>query len=228
MIYFGLLAGGNTLSPHEFADPSKLAAFGISAMTVVYNRIFAYTGWQVLYNLPDVLFSGFAATAALVAYVVLGLQVFYTLLEFYAVSSVVVVLIPWAALRQSSFLAEKAFAIVAASGVKLLVLSFIAAATLPILKRIEPGLNPTFGQIVTFAIGGVAMVGIAWRGPKLVQGLLSGSPQLSATDGVRQAQTTVQIAQQMTHALPGQAGAGSHNGSVPRGPAGAPLARRRS
>lgn len=182
LIAYGLKGGGGAISEADFTDPSRLAWFGISAMTLVYNRIFLYTGWDVLFNLADILFTGLAATAALVAYCVFAIQVFTCLLEFYCLSAVIVILIPFGLVRYTTFLAEKAIALVWAFGVKLLILSFIAAIALPIMQRLEPGLNPNLSTCIAFAIAGWAIVALAWRAPRLAQGLLQGSPQLTAQD----------------------------------------------
>jgi type IV secretion system protein TrbL len=182
LIYYGLKAGGGAISETDFTDPSRLAWFGISAMALVYNRIFAYTGWDVVFNLADVIFTGLAATAALVAYCVFAIQVFVTLLEFYCMSAVIVILIPFGLVRYTTFLAEKAIALVWAFGVKLLILSFIAAIALPIMQRLEPGLNPKLDTCIAFAIAGWAIVALAWRAPRMAQGLMQGSPQLTAQD----------------------------------------------
>lgn len=191
LIAYGLKGGGGAISETDFTDPSKLAWFGISAMTLVYNRIFAYTGWDVVFNLADVLFTGLAATAALVAYIVFAIQVFVTLLEFYCLSAVIIVLVPFGLIRYTTFLAEKAIAMIWAFGVKLLILSFIAAIALPIMQRLEPGLNPKLDTCVAFAIAGWAIVALAWRAPRMALGVLQGSPQFSAQDVTNSIRTAV-------------------------------------
>lgn len=212
LIAYGLKGGGGAISETDFTDPSKLAWFGISAMTLVYNRIFAYTGWDVVFNLADVLFTGLAATAALVAYIVFAIQVFVTLLEFYCMSAVIVVLVPFGLVRYTTFLAEKAIALVWAFGVKLLILSFIAAIALPIMQRLEPGLTPNLSTCIAFAIAGWAIVVLAWRAPRMAQGLLQGSPQLTAHD-VTQA---IRSATTMIITTAGTATSIAHAAEVPR------------
>jgi type IV secretion system protein TrbL len=194
LIAYGLKGGGGAISETDFTDPSRLAWFGISAMTLVYNRIFAYTGWDVVFNFPDIFFTGLAATGALVAYIVFAIQVFVTLLTFYCLSAVIIVLVPFGLVRYTTFLAEKAIAVVWAFGVKLLILSFIAGIALPIMQRLEPGLNPNLATCIAFAIAGWAIVALAWRAPKLAEGLLQGSPSLTAhdvTNAIRNASTII-------------------------------------
>jgi len=189
---YGLHASGGVISETDFTDPSKLVWFGISVSTLVYNRIFAYTGWDVLYNLPDILFTGVAASLCLYAFARFGLEVFSALLEFYCVGGCVVILIAFGMLRHTAFLAEKALALMWAYGVKLLVMAFVAGAALFLMKGVEPGLNPKFGQVVTLAGMGFAIVYLAHRVNTVAQALLYGSPQLTAQDLMQFVKATTQ------------------------------------
>lgn len=191
-IAFGLRASGEVISETDFTDPSKVVWFGISAATLVYNRIFAYTGYDAMFNIADIIFSGMAATACLYVYGRFGLEVFTALLEFYCVSACTVVLIPFGMLRYTAFVTEKALALMWAYAIKLFVLAFVAGAALLIMLRLQPGLNPKFGEVMTLAGAGAAIVYLAHRVDKVAQALLHGSPQLTAQDLVQFAQATSQ------------------------------------
>jgi len=202
-IAWGLLGSGNVMTEAQFSDPSQLAGFGIAAMALVYNRIFGYTGWDVLWNLPDILFTGFAASCCLVAFIILGIQVFLALLQFYGTSTATVVLIPWGMLKQTSFVAERAFAAIWAFAVKLLLLSLVAGAALPVMQKLSPatGVGMNFGQCVTLGIAGWAMVGAAFVVPKLAIGLLQGAPNLSSQDLSHFARATTQQITRLAYAM---------------------------
>jgi type IV secretion system protein TrbL len=206
-ILLGLSASGNILSETQFTSPSALIDVGMAATTLVYNRIFSYSGITAIYHLPDIVLTGGAAFLAMVAFTVFAIQVFVTLLEFYALSSLVVVLLPFGFIRYVAFVAEKAIALIWAQALKLLVLSFITGVALPHLVKVspEPTVVPTFEHLVILASTAWAIVVLAWRAPQLAQGLLAGAPQLTAETVGRAVQRTVRSVQTTVNMVRGAA-----------------------
>lgn len=224
-IAYGLKGAGDVISPTDFQDPSRLATYGISAMTPVMNRLLAYTGWDVLWNFPDILFTGVAALGVIVAFVVFGIQVAYALLQFYGTSTATIILIPWGMVQQTAFLAEKSFAAIWSHAVKLLILSLLAGVGLTVMKdQLPSGMQWKWGQVATLAIAGWFLVGLAWQGPKWVQGLLQGSPNLSANDLTQQLKTLQNTVVQLEQTVRSLAPTPNDNIPVPTGePEGRPL-----
>lgn len=219
-IGLGLAASGDIITQADFTDPSALAGWGLSAMALTYNRIFGYSGLTAIYYLPDIFLTGIAATLVSLAFGVFAIQVFVTLFEFYALATVVVVCLPFGFIRYTAFVAEKAIAVMWASALKLLVLSFITGLSIPQIVKMSPGLNPTFGQILTLAITAWALVVLAWRAPQMAMGLLHGAPVLTAETVARAAQSSVNTVMNMAQVVRSMAG-------TPPAPAAASTARRR-
>lgn len=202
----GLTASGNVIQQSVFTDPSALSSQGMAAMALVYNRIFAYSGLQALYNLPDILITGIAATLTSIAFAAFAIQVFVTILEFYALATVVVVLIPFGAIKYTAFLAEKAIAMVWSYGLKLMILSFIAGTAMPVMFRLSPQGPPTFDQVVVLGTTAWGIVILAWRAPTIATGLLYGAPQLTAESVSHAVQSSVRSIQTMVGVMGAMAG----------------------
>jgi type IV secretion system protein TrbL len=111
----------------------------------------------------------------------MAIQVFLAVLEYYLITAVAGVLVPWGLLPQTKFLSEKAIGAVVSAGIKLMVLAFIIAVTNPVLASIhfsgpEIKLNELWSVLLT--TGAIAF--LSWHAPSLAAGLLAGSPSLGA------------------------------------------------
>src|SRR6266851_3553834 len=124
----GLLAGGGGLSVADFTNPSTIAKYGLEVTAVIFARISSFSGLGALKNLPEVLLAGFSALGIVLAFFVMAIQVFITLLEFYLVSMLALILVPFGVFRHTAFLAERAFGMILAFGIKLMVLACITSA----------------------------------------------------------------------------------------------------
>jgi len=77
----GLRAGGNALSLTDFLDPSQIAHMGVVATAPIFNHLGA---WGFLTNnIADVIISGLSGLIILLAFFIMAIQVFITVLEFY-------------------------------------------------------------------------------------------------------------------------------------------------
>ena len=192
-VFFGLKAGGDAISYTDFTDPSNIAAYGMNVAATVMAHLSQpeYQGMGALYNLPLIVLSGIVMLLIVGAYFALALWIFVVLLEFYATTAFSVVLIPWGALRYTSFLAEKTFAALCAAGIQVMALAFVTSAALPVMVRLQGGMHPTFRQLLVQLLGAGALGGLAWRIHKLAHVITSGSPQLTINDVGQIVQTTV-------------------------------------
>ena len=132
-------------------------------------------------DLGDVIIFGVSYLLIMAAFLIMAIQAFLAVLEYYVILAVAGILIPWALLPQTKFLAEKAIGAVVSAGIKLMVLAFIIAVVDPVLASIhfsgpEIKLNELWSVLLT--AGAIAF--LAWHVPSLAAGLLAGSPSLSA------------------------------------------------
>jgi type IV secretion system protein TrbL len=189
-IQIGLKAGGDVISLSDFTDPGNIAAYGFSVTGALFTRLLDYTGWDAMKNLPEIILGAPVSLLIILAYFGLAVWIFVTLIDFYAHAAITTILLPFAINAKVAFVAEKAIAAIFASGVRLLVLSFITAATLPVLVAQQPGLNPTIRSMLGQLLGAFAVCVLAWRADKSAQGLLHGAPNLAIADVARFATTT--------------------------------------
>jgi type IV secretion system protein TrbL len=182
LINAGLTAGGHAGSVNLLLDPSRIAGYGLTATEQLAKALDDIS----ITDLGDMLIFGISYLLIMAAFLIMAIQAFLAVLEYYIILAVAGILIPWALLPQTKFLAEKAIGAVVSAGIKLMVLAFIIAVVDPVLASIhfsgpEIKLNELWSVLLTAA----AIAFLAWHVPSLAAGLLAGSPSLSAS-GVAQ------------------------------------------
>src|SRR5262249_36163469 len=91
----GLLAGGGGLTVADFTNPSPMPGYVLQATAVIFTRISSFSGLGAIKNLPEILLAGFSALGIVLAFFVMAIQVFITLLEFYLMSMLALILVPF-------------------------------------------------------------------------------------------------------------------------------------
>jgi type IV secretion system protein TrbL len=123
---------------------------------------------------------GWAYIFTIIAFFMLAIQIFITYLEFYLVAALSLVLVPFGVFKHTAFIAERAFGSVVSFGVKLMVLSFIIAATQPVLAQITLPAEPTWQQAYMVLLASMAIACLSWHAPGIAAGMISGGPSLTA------------------------------------------------
>jgi len=177
----GLAAGGGGLSVADFSNPSTIASYGLQVTAVIFARISSFSGFGAIKNLPEVLLAGFSALGIVLAFFVMAIQVFITLLEFYLVSVLTLILIPFGVFRHTAFLAERAFGMILAFGIKLMVLACITSAMLPVLVTLQIPPDPSFKDILSLLLAALALAMLTWHAPSVAAGMMAGAPSLTAS-----------------------------------------------
>jgi len=144
-----------------------------------------------LYNYREIFVSGWLGLGIAILYLVLACWIFVVLLEFYGTTAFSVVLVPFGALRQTAFLAEKTFASLCASGIQVMALAFVTSVALPVMVRLQGGMHPTLNDLLTQLGGVLALLFLAWRIHKMAASITSGHPQLTLNDVAQMVQTSV-------------------------------------
>ncbi|MGE5606977.1 MAG: type IV secretion system protein [Bacteroidota bacterium] len=180
----GAKAGGYNISMEMLSDPSALAEQGIYVSQPIWNHVTSYHGWDALFNLGDIIINIIMALLIMASFAIIGLQVFVTYLEFYIVGCLALILIPFAANKHTAFLGEKAIGAVFAFGIKLMVLSFIASAAVPLVAKWQLPKDPELQMMMYTLLGSATIAFLAWEAPKVAAGLLAGSPSISGASAV--------------------------------------------
>ncbi len=185
----GISGGGGTGGHGIILDPSRIFTAGVDAIGPLMALIEDMDDWN---QLGQILILWFSAVIILVAFAVVSIQVFLTVLEFYLFMGLSAILLPFGINRHTQFIAEKTLGGVVNYGVRMMVLAFILAVTEPTLIRaanftINNGVVE-WNEIFSVMVIAWAIALLAWNAPGVAAGLVTGSPSLSAGNA---AQNTV-------------------------------------
>ena len=158
----------------QFLDPSALISHGLTVVYPVWER---YTG------IMNVLMADFLAIQSLLATVLIlcafiwmAIQIFLVSVEFYIVTTLAVIMIPFGLFKPTAFLADRAFGAIFAVCIKLMVLVFVASLSLPVVQGLAfASDNPTFHETLTMLIGVGAVALVMVKAPVIAAGMVSGS-----------------------------------------------------
>jgi type IV secretion system protein TrbL len=177
-VWSGFTAAGSTPAAGAalIKDPSAIITQAFVSTQPIADQISALK----MYDLGSLFMYGWAYIFTILAFFMLAIQVFVTYLEFYLVAALSLVLVPFGVFKHTAFIAERAFGSVVSFGVKLMVLSFIIAATQPVLAQITLPAEPTWQQAYMVLLASMAIAFLAWHAPGIAAGMVSGGPTLTA------------------------------------------------
>src|SRR5258708_8921416 len=184
-------------------------------------------------DLSDLIVFGFGYLAILACFLIMAINVFLAVLEYYVFAALAGIFLPFGLLSPTKFLAEKAIGAVVSASVKLMVLGLVTAIIDPVLSSIHfAGPEITFNELWSVFLTVCALMFLCWKAPSLAGSLLGGSPHLGVDHAI-QAVTTPIAAGKAARTPPGPppsrvpaapaAAAHPPRGAPPRG--GARLAR---
>lgn len=184
----GLKAGGSQIDQATFLQPGHLASTGIDAaqpMLDAANKMMGFTSFFANFVLIAVLMVSWLLV--LLAFFILAVQVFVSIIEFKLTTLAGFVLIPFALFNKTSFLAERVLGNVVASGVKILVLAVVVGIGSSLFRQFTNGFAgpvPTISEVLAVLLASLALLGLGIFGPSIANGLISGGPQLGAGSAV--------------------------------------------
>lgn len=114
-------------------------------------------------------------------FVWMAIHAVVTYIEFFVISIMAIVLLPFGMLNKTAFLAEKALGAVPSAGVKLCVLQIVLTVSAKVLNNlvIDITTNNVNSYMTVVVVCAICTI-INARAPEMAAGLLSGSPSLSA------------------------------------------------
>ena len=110
-------------------NPSNLLTEIFNLTTPLYDNAALFTKTGLMYWVI-ILVMYFCAIA-------IAFQVFVVWLEFYALTGITIIFIPFAALDKTSFITEKAFSVILSMGIKVMTLALTLGASYKILSKIS-------------------------------------------------------------------------------------------
>jgi type IV secretion system protein TrbL len=180
----GLVAGGGTLGPDDLLKPGRLAATGFEAAHPLLEQISTLLGFTTFFdNFLTIAMLLIAWLIVIVAFFILAVQMFVTILEFKLTSLAGFVLVPFALWNRTSFLAECVLGNVVSSGVKVMVLAVIVGIGSGFFAEFTQALQgqePDIGTAMSLMLASLAIFGLGIFGPSIASALVAGAPQLGA------------------------------------------------
>lgn len=180
----GLKASGTGFSVQDLLRPGKVAQTGLDAGRPLLESISGLMGWISFFeNFIQIACLLFAWALVLLAFFILAVQLFVTLIEFKLTTLAGFVLIPFGLFGKSAFMAERVLGNVISSGIKVLVLAVIIGIGTTLFSQFTHGFggqNPTIDQAMAIVLAALSLLGLGIFGPGIANGLVSGGPQLGA------------------------------------------------
>ncbi|RZK02238.1 MAG: P-type conjugative transfer protein TrbL [Novosphingobium sp.] len=180
----GLTAGGATLSADDLLRPGRVANTGFSAAWPLLEQASQLTGFTTFFdNFLTIVVLLFAWAVVIVAFFILAVQMFVTIIEFKLTSLAGFILVPFALWNRTSFLAERVLGNVVSSGIKVMVLAVIIGIGSNFFAEFDAALGgrePDIGQALSLMLASLTLFGLGIFGPGIASGLVAGAPQLGA------------------------------------------------
>lgn len=180
----GLKGSGTSFSAADLLRPGKVAQTGLDAGRPLLESISDMMGyWSFFENFIQIACLMFAWVLVLLAFFILAVQLFVTLIEFKLTTLAGFVLIPFGLFGKTAFMAERVLGNVASSGIKVLVLAVIIGIGSTLFSQFTAGFGgatPTIDDAMAIVLAALSLLGLGIFGPGIASGLVSGGPQLGA------------------------------------------------
>lgn len=180
----GLKASGTGFSAADLMRPGKVAQTGLDAGRPLLDSISGLMGyWSFFENFIQIACLLFAWALILLAFFILAVQLFVTLIEFKLTTLAGFVLIPFGLFGKTAFMAERVLGNVISSGIKVLVLAVIVGIGSTLFSQFTAGFGtrtPTIDDAMAIVLAALSLLGLGIFGPGIANGLVSGGPQLGA------------------------------------------------
>ena len=180
----GLKASGTSFTAQDLMRPGKVAQTGLDAARPLLESISDLMGWIAFFeNFIQIACLLFAWALVLLAFFILAIQLFVTLIEFKLTTLAGFVLIPFGLFGKSAFMAERVLGNVISSGIKVLVLAVIIGIGSTLFSQFTAGFGgtaPTIDDAMAIVLAALSLLGLGIFGPGIANGLVSGGPQLGA------------------------------------------------
>ncbi len=180
----GLKASGTGFTVTDLLRPGKVAQTGLDAGRPLLDSISNLMGyWSFFENFIQIACMLFAWALVLLAFFVLAVQLFVTLIEFKLTTLAGFVLIPFGLFGKSAFMAERVLGNVISSGIKVLVLAVVIGIGSTLFSEFTAGFGgntPSIDDAMAIVLAALSLLGLGIFGPGIANGLVSGGPQLGA------------------------------------------------
>ena len=156
----GLKGSGTSFSAADLLRPGKVAQTGLDAGRPLLESISDMMGyWSFFENFIQIACLMFAWALVLLAFFILAVQLFVTLIEFKLTTLAGFVLIPFGLFGKTAFMAERVLGNVVSSGIKVLVLAVIIGIGSTLFSQFTAGfggVTPTIDDAMAIVLAALA------------------------------------------------------------------------
>src|SRR3546814_6623915 len=115
----GITAGGGAMTADDLLKPGRLAGIGFEAAWPLLQQVSELMGFTTFFdNFLVIAVLLFAWAVVILAFFILAVQLFVTIIEFKLTTLAGFILVPFALWNRTSFLAERVLGSVVSSGIK--------------------------------------------------------------------------------------------------------------
>lgn len=179
----GITAGGGGVSADDLMHPGAIAGTGFTAAHPLLDQVTEMSGFPEFFgNFLSIAVLLICWLLVVLAFFILAIQLFITILEFKLTALAGFVLVPFALWNKTSFLAERVLGNVVSSGIKVMVLAVIIGIGTNLFGELTAlvGSEPEIAEALSLLMGALTLFGLGIFGPGIASGLVSGAPQLGA------------------------------------------------
>jgi type IV secretion system protein TrbL len=177
----GLKAGGFEGATYYTQQPGNIAYLGYTTAQPLMDQISRLSGPVAFFkNFPEIAFLAIAVSAIIAAFCVITVQVVMALLTFKFGSLAAFVLVPFAVLSKTAFIAERPLGWVVGSGVRLMVLTLVLGIGNNIFQslKIPAGTQVTTYEAFCIALAALLLMVFSLVASRLAADLIIGGPSL--------------------------------------------------
>jgi type IV secretion system protein TrbL len=175
LVMAGQKAGGG--SGGNIFDPSNVIRVGMNNLFPALTEVSQRNIGTEFFNMLMLYLCLFLVA---IAYLIIAWQIFYCVLEFYLISALVGLFLPFGFFEPTKFLAEKSIGAIVSAGIKLMVLAFLVSIIQPTLQDLTFSDHLSLSEALSALLMAGALAFLCWNAPGVAAGLMSGSPSLSA------------------------------------------------
>ena len=182
-------SGLSNIGAGDWISPSKILERGFNICGTLFKD-FQDTGITDNGGIARLFMDLIAIAITIASFFFISLQVLITKIEFCIFSSLGVILLPFGAIRFTSFLFQRVVSGVFSFGVKLMIMYFLLglfdtlSGTLTSFEE-----NVSFSSMLKMALSYATLAFLVWKLPNLAASMMNGQPSMEVGDVVRGATT---------------------------------------
>lgn len=145
------------------------------------ESILGYLGTLGFTQLPSILMCIISIGLILFSFFMMAIELAMAIVEFNIFAAIMVILLPFGAIKYTSFLLQRSISAVFQFGIKLMLIYFmLSLVTTTTLLQAPSGLKPeSYGQMLVTCMIYLTLGYLTCKIPSLVSGMLSGQPSMS-------------------------------------------------